>query len=41
MMTVMLAKTLEVLRQLFGLPEQVVPDNGPQFTTDDFAKFMR
>eukprot|EP00731_Ephydatia_muelleri_P009039 Em0004g1377a len=33
--------TLEVLRQLFGLPEQVVPDNGPQFTTDEFAKFMR
>lgn len=36
-------KTIEVLRQLFaayGLAEQVVLDNGPQFTADEFAELM-
>ena len=38
------ARTIEVLRQLFashGLPEQVVSDNGPQFTAEEFAAFMK
>ena len=38
------AKTIEVLCWIFsqfGLPEQLVSDNGPQFVSDDFAKFMR
>ena len=37
------AKTIAALRHLFaayGLPEQVVTDNGPQFTLDDFQAFM-
>ena len=35
--------TIEVLRKIFaahGLPKQLVSDNGPQFTSDDFAVFM-
>ena len=38
------AKTITVLRHLFasyGLPEQVVSDNGPQFTSSDFASFLQ
>ena len=37
-------QTIGVLRQLFsryGLPQQVVSDNGPQFTSEEFATFMR
>ena len=36
--------TITVLRKLFaayGLPLQVVTDNGPQFVSDEFASFMR
>ena len=37
-------KTVEELRKLcasYGLPEQVVSDNGPQFVAEEFAKFVR
>ena len=37
-------KTIEVMITLFGsygIPEQVVSDNGPQFTSEEFAEFMR
>ena len=37
-------KTIEVMRTLFGsygIPEQVVSDNGTQFTSDEFTEFMR
>ena len=37
-------KTIEVMRTLFGsygIPEQLVSDNGTQFTSEDFAEFMR
>ena len=37
-------KTIVELRRMFatyGLPEQVVTDNGPQFVADEFATFMK
>nr|XP_055061179.1 uncharacterized protein K02A2.6-like [Misgurnus anguillicaudatus] len=37
------AKTIEVLRNLFasyGLPQEVVTDNGPQFTSREFDEFL-
>ena len=36
--------TIEALRSMFshyGLPEQLVSDNGPQSTSDEFAQFMK
>ena len=43
MTTTTAAKTIEALQAIFaryGLPEQHVSDNGPQFTSDDFSQFM-
>lgn len=37
------SKTIEVLRSVFatyGLPQTLVTDNGPLFTSDKFAQFM-
>ncbi|KAL1468690.1 hypothetical protein MTO96_041315 [Rhipicephalus appendiculatus] len=37
-------KTIEKLRRVFasyGLPDEVVTDNGPQFTAKDFTEFLR
>ena len=37
-------KTIEVLRKSFaayGLPEQIVTDNGPQFISKEFCDFVR
>ena len=37
-------KTVEVLRSIFaahGLPEQLVSDNGPQFTSEVFQEFVQ
>ena len=38
------AATITQLRQLFstyGLPEQVVTDNGPQFSVGKFSSFLK
>ena len=38
------SKTIAVLRHLFaayGLPEQIVSDNGPQFVSDEFKTFLQ
>ena len=38
------SKTIEVLRLVFstyGLPDQIVSDNGPQFTSEDFQMFLK
>ena len=37
-------RTIAALRHLFsshGIPVQIVSDNGPQFTSSDFAKFLK
>ena len=44
MITTTASRTIEALQALtarYGLPELLVSDNGPQFTSDDFAQFMR
>ena len=44
MQTTTAEKTIQVLRRMFaayGLLEQVVSDNGSQFTSQEFAEFMK
>ena len=44
MSTTTAAKTIIVLREMFannGLPDQIVSDNGPQFTSYDFQHFCK
>ena len=38
------SRTIDELRKLFssyGLPEQIVTDNGPQFVSEEFATFAK
>jgi len=44
MKTTMASATVRELRQLFssdGLPEQLMSDNGPQFTSTEFKAFLK
>ena len=44
MPSVTASKTIDELRKLFtayGLPEQIVTDNGPQFIADEFSQFLK
>lgn len=44
MQSTTVTKTIDVLRQMFsayGLPDQIVSDNGPQFTSEEMAIFMK
>ena len=44
MMTTALSKTIALLRETFarfGLPEQIVSDNGPQFVSEEFELFLQ
>ncbi|XP_062620772.1 uncharacterized protein K02A2.6-like [Saccostrea cucullata] len=44
MKTTTSSQTIDVLRTVFarnGLPSQIVSDNGPQFTSEEFANFTR
>jgi len=44
MSTTTTEKTMEVLRSMFaryGIPQQLVTDNGPQFTATEFDRFMK
>ena len=44
MSTTTASKTVSVLREVFaryGLPQQLVSDNGPQFIAEEFSEFLR
>ena len=44
MQSTTVSKIIEVLRHVFsmyGLPEHIVSDNGSQFSSEEFAVFMR
>jgi transposase InsO family protein len=44
MKTTTSSQTVDVLRSVFarnGIPSQIVSDNGPQFTSEEFANFTR